>query len=212
MKKLLTISSILIGGILLAQKTEPEITVDKSENKVSIMPVLDNRHVTVAEMQKAFIYKKYSVEILKQLVKNSLKNGEENATVFESIPGEIIGWTSTDGGAQTQTVNFQLKNGKLIEVNTTIGETELKKLNKFAPKNSHFELNNDYLDAFKYPSVGNIDKKLKTGEFNLSSQITLQNDNGNKELYDLEYQTKDFKKFLLKRFKESESNKWINIK
>ena len=53
-----------------------------------------------------FAYKKYSIEILKKV----MKNAEEDATYFESIPGEIIGWMSTDKGKDTQTQTFQIKN------------------------------------------------------------------------------------------------------
>ena len=90
----------------------------------------------------------------------------------------------------------------------------IKRIDKFTPKNSHFELNNrlDVDGESKYPSVGKVEKKLKNGEYLLSSRITLQNENGDKKLYDLEYQTKDFKKFNLKRLKPSESEKWTIIK
>ena len=139
---------------------------------------------------------------------------ENDATIFESIPGEIIGWTSTDKGNQTQTETFKIKKGTLTKINTTVSESDLKRIDKFAPKNSHFELNIglDVDGESKYPSVGRVEKKLKNGEYLLSSRITLQNENGDKKLYDLEYQTKDFKKFNLKRLKPSESEKWTIIK
>lgn len=101
----------------------------------------------------------------------------------------------------------------MTKINTIIGESDLKKLDKYAPKNAHFELNNGLYDETKYPSVGNVSEKLKNGEYLLKSRITLEfNTNEPHKIYDLEYQTKDFKKFTLKRFKESESEKWTIIK
>lgn len=205
MKKLLTISSIVLGGFLFAQ--EKDYQVEKTESGISIMPY-SAESVPLEVIQKNFVYKKYTVELLKKLIKTA----EKDATFFESIPGEIIGWTSTDKGNLTQTEIFKIKSGNLTKINTTVSESDLKKIDKFAPKNSHFELNNDYLDAFKYPSVGNVVNKLKDGKYIMNSQITLKYNDGNKKLYDLEYQTKDFKKFTLKRFKESESEKWTIIK
>ena len=191
MKKFLTISSIVFGGLLFAQNSETKISVK--------------------QVQKEFKFKKYSTNVLKKFV-NEID--EYDATLFESIPGEIIGWTSTDKGNQTQTETFKIKNGTLTKINTTVSESDLKRIDKFAPKNSHFELNSglEVDGEYKYPSVGRVEKKLKNGEYLLSSRITLQNENGDKKLYDLEYQTKDFKKFILKRFKPSESEKWTDIK
>ena len=189
MKKFLTISSIVFGGLLFAQNSETKISVK--------------------QVQKEFKFKKYSTNVLKKFV-NEID--EYDATLFESIPGEIIGWTSTDKGNQTLTETFKINNGILKKINTSVTESDLKKMNKYAPKNAHFELNSGLFDESKYPSVGKVEKKLKNGEYLLSSQITLQNENGNKKLYDLEYQTKDFKKFILKRFKPSESEKWTVIK
>ena len=68
-------------------------------------------------------------------------------------------------------------------------------------------------DDTKYPSVGKILKKLKEGNYLLSSRITLEFSNQEPhKIYDLEYQTKDFKNFVLKRIKDSESDKWTIVK
>ena len=205
MRKFLTITTIILGGFLFSQ--EKKYDVHKSEYGISIMPYSVEK-VPLNIIQKNFIYKKYPVELLKKLIKTA----EKDATFFESIPGEVIGWTSTDKGNQTQTETFKIKNGTLTKINTTVSESDLKKIDKFAPKNSHFELNNGLYDETMYPSVGKIEKKLKNGDYLLSSRITLQNENGDKKLYDLEYQTKDFKKFNLKRLKPSKSEKWTIIK
>ena len=91
----------------------------------------------------------YKRQVLTKFVKEI---DENDATLFEAIPGEIIGWTSTDKGNQTQTETFKIKNGTLTKINTTVSESDLKKIDKFAPKNSHFELNNGLYDDTKYPS------------------------------------------------------------
>ena len=206
MKKLLTISSIVLGGFLFAQ--EKDYLVEKTKRGISIIPY-SVESVSLKVIQKNFVYKNYPVELLKKIIEIA----EKDATFFESIPGEIIGWTSTDKGIQTRTETFKIKNGTLTKINTTVSESDLKRIDKFAPKNSHFELNSglEVDGEYKYPSVGRVEKKLKNGEYLLSSRITLQNENGDKKLYDLEYQTKDFKKFNLKRLKPSESEKWSII-
>ena len=191
MRKILTISSIVFGGIFLfAQNSEAKITVK--------------------QVQQKFKFKKYSTAVLTKFIKEI---DENDATIFESIPGEIIGWTSTDKGNQTQTETFKIKNGTLTKINTTVSESDLKKIDKFAPKNSHFELNNGLYDETKYPSVGKVLKKLNDGTYLLSSRITLEfNSQEPHKIYDLEYQTKDFKNFVLKRIKDSESDKWTIVK
>jgi hypothetical protein len=206
MKKLLTISSIVLGGFLFAQ--EKDYLVEKTESGISIMPY-SVESVPLKVIQKNFVYKKYTVELLKKLIKIA----EKDATFFESIPGEIIGWTSTDKGNQTQTETFKIKNGTLTKINTTVSESDLKKIDKFAPKNSHFELNNGLYDDTKYPSVGKVLKKLKDGTYLLSSRITLEFSNQEPhKIYDLEFQTKNFKNFVLKRIKDSESDTWTIVK
>lgn len=205
MKKLLIISSFLLGGFLFAQ--EEAYQINKSESGISISP-RSEKPITLKEIKNNFYYKKYSNEILKKLIKIA----EKDATFFESIPGEIIGWESTDKGKDTQTRSYQIKNGNLKEVNTTIGETDLKKLNKYIPKKSYFILNSGLYDETKYPSVGRIIKKLKNGEFLIVTLITLRSINEQDKLYEVEYTSHNFKTFTLKRFKENETEKWEIVK
>ena len=86
--------------------------------------------VSLKVIQKNFVYKNYPVELLKKIIEIA----EKDATFFESIPGEIIGWTSTDKGIQTRTETFKIKNGTLTKINTTVSESDLKRIDKFAPK------------------------------------------------------------------------------
>lgn len=78
MKKLLTISSIVLGGFLFAQ--EKDYQVEKTESGISIMPY-SAESVPLEVIQKNFVYKKYTVELLKKLIKTA----EKDATFFESI-------------------------------------------------------------------------------------------------------------------------------
>ena len=205
------ISSIILGGILFAQEKAYE--VNKSEYGIYVSPNSE-KPISVKEIQKAFIYKKYSLENLGKLIKFAEKYNEKDATFFEAVPGEIIGWMSTDKAQNTQIQTFQISKGQLKEINTTIGENDLKKLDKYGPKNSNFDLNSGLYEFQPFLSNGSILKKIKNGDFYLTSNVTLRYDDINKEMesYDIEYTTKDFKTFNIKRMKPLSAEKWIEIK
>ena len=82
-KKNLLISSIIVGGILSAQKYEAQIIVK--------------------EVQKEFKYKKYSPEILKKFV-NQISEIEQKPNVTEFISGEIIGWKNDRSTGTTEEI------------------------------------------------------------------------------------------------------------
>lgn len=185
MKKLLIISSIFLGGFLFAQNSVAKITLK--------------------QVQKEFKYKKYSIEILKKFI-SEIDEVEQEPNVWESIPGEIIGWEN-DRATYSIVETFWIKNNKLIQIETN---PTIEQVNKYSPKNGHFE----YIEGWQ--SIGKVLKKDKNGIFHLGLIMRFVKDvnseNFSDERFQLEYQTKDFKKFTLKRLKPTESKKWTIIK
>ena len=171
MRKFLTISSIVFGGIFLfAQNSEAKITVK--------------------QVQQKFKFKKYPTEVLKKFV-NEITEVEQEPNVFEEIPGEIIAW-SNDRATYSVQETFWVKNNKLTKIETQLDEKGLDRINKYAPKGKQF----DFYDGYR--SVGSVVKKLKNGQFLLVGELKLENvkdfDNF-EDGYAVEYLTKDFKTF-----------------
>lgn len=195
MRKILVISTIILGGILFGQNSEAKISVK--------------------QIQKEFKYKKYSPEILKKFV-NQISEVEQEPNVTEFIPGEIIGWNNDRSTYSTEKI-FKIQGNKLIEISTIPqNENFFSKINKYAPKGKEF-------DIYKWSNrvyEGNILKKLPDGNYLMNIGLTLfekgESDDFNNGLgeYELEYKTKDFKNFVPIRFREKEKKtaKWTNIK
>ena len=195
MKKLLTISSIIFGGILFAQNSGAKINVN--------------------QVQKEFKYKKYSSEILKKFV-NEIEEIEQKPNITEFIPGEIIGWNNDRSTYTTEEI-FWIKGNKLIPI-STIPENEsfFAKVNKYAPKGNEF-------DIYKWSTrvyEGEVLKKLADGNFLMNIGLTLfktgKSDDFNNGIgeYEVEYKTKDFKNFVPVKLREKDKKgaKWIIIK
>jgi hypothetical protein len=72
MKKLLTISSIVLGGFLFAQ--EKDYLVEKTKSGISIMPY-SVESVSLKVIKKNFVYKNYPVELLKKIIETAKKDG-----------------------------------------------------------------------------------------------------------------------------------------
>ena len=198
MKKILIISSILMNGIFLAQSFET------------------NANPSVSEIQKNFKFKKYPKSILTEFSKSIGAEENEPVIVFERIPGEIIGWRNARGSFTTSQ-NFQIVNGKLVEIQIEPNsETFFKKLSKFNAKNRHFELNSINGRTYDAEFV----KKQKNGKYLLSVDlIAINNDSDgsindfdNSPIYNIEYETADFKNFSPLKIKKIESKNWTIIK
>ena len=172
MRKFLTISSIVFGGIFLfAQNSEAKITLKQVRNE--------------------FKYKKYSTEVLKKFI-SEIDEIEQEPYVWEPVPGEIIGWNN-DRASFSNQETFWIKNNKLTKIETQLSEKNLEKINKYAPKGKYF----DFFDSYR--SFGNVVKKLKNGQFLLFAELKLMDEKniGNfEEGYTVEYLTKDFKNFI----------------
>ena len=174
-----------------------------------------NANPKVSEIQKNFKFKNYSKNLLSEFSKKIIEEPNQTVTVFEHIPGEIIGWTN-HRGSYTSSVTFKIVNNKLVEINTLPNDEKfMGKLTKYAPKNNYFELNSIGGRTYDPEFV----KKQKNGKYLLSVNLlsfenTTENNGSNSNgIYELEYETADFKTFKPLRIKNSElkSTKWTKI-
>lgn len=175
-----------------------------------------NANPKVSEIQKNFKFKHYSKNLLSDFSKRIIEEPDETVTVFEYIPGEIIGWTN-HRGSYTSSVVFKIVKNKLVEINTLPNDQKFfKTLSKYGPKNSYFKLNSINGRIYDPEFV----KKQKDGKYVLSVDL-LAYENGTEDdssdgsgIYELEYETSDFKNFKPLRIKNSEfrSVKWTTIK
>ena len=192
MKKTLLISAILVSGIFLAQSFET------------------TANPKVSEIQKNFKFKKYPKKLLSEFSKDIGAEKNEIVTVFEQIPGEIIGWTN-HRGSFTTVQNYKIVNNKLVFINTLPkNEKFLENLNKYAPEKSHFEFNS--INGRIYEPE--IIKKQENGTYLLNANLiaSKQSDENSVGIYELEYETADFKNFKPLRIKNSEAKNWTIIK
>ena len=197
MKKQFLFSAICLSGLFFGQS------------------FVTTAHPKVSEIQKNFKFKKYPKNLLSQFSKNIGADETETVEVFENVPGEVIGWKN-DRGSYTTSETFQIKNGKLIEIETLPkSEKFLSGLNKFAPKNSHFQFASWGGRTLEPNSI----KKHKNGNYILTAELqavengkTLEDDGTNSlGNYILEYQTSDFKNFKPTRIKNSKNKSWSNV-
>lgn len=197
MRKIFIIPTILLSTLFLSQSFE---TYAKPR---------------VDEIQKNFIFKKYTKKILKEFSDKIGANEEEAVYVFESIPGEIIGWHN-DRGVSTTSQSFRIVNGKLLEIDTIpTSDTFFNKLSKFNEKNKYFEFNSK--GGRTYDAV--FLKKQKSGKYLLTADLISIDNNSNSSIsdfdslpiYNIEYETLDFKNFKPLRIKKSESKEWLLI-
>lgn len=194
MRKIFTIPAILLSALFLSQSFE----------------TLANPKVH--EIRKNFEFKKYSENILEEFSEKIGAEEKEPVIVFEHIPGEIIGWRNFRG-SYTTSQNFQILNGRLVEIQIEPNsETFFSKLSKFNDKNRYFRLNstngrnNDAIFL----------KKQKNGKYLLEIDlISIDNisddyiiDFENSPIYNVEYETLDFKNFKPLRIKKNESKVW----
>ncbi|WPO84617.1 hypothetical protein SD427_18995 (plasmid) [Chryseobacterium sp. JJR-5R] len=193
MKKIFIIPTILLSTLFLSQSFETHAN-----------PKID-------EIQKNFSFKKYPKNILKEF-SGRIGAEEEPVTVFEHIPGEIIGWSNARG-AYTTSQNFQIINGKLLEINILpASETFFNNLSKFNKRNRHFEFNS--INGRTYDAV--FLKKQKGGKYLLTIDlISIDNDSdgsindfNRSPIYNVEYETLDFKTFRPLRIKKRENKEW----
>lgn len=169
----------------------------------------------ISEIQKNFKFKNYSAKLLTDFSKKIGTEENESVIVFEHIPGEVIGWSNARG-SYTTSQNFKIVNNKLVEINTLPSdEILMDKLNAYTPKNHYFKFNSISGKTYEPEFV----KKQNNGKYLLTvNLIAFENgieDNGsnNDGIYELEYETADFKSFKPLRIKHSNvaDEKWQYI-
>ncbi|PIF47471.1 hypothetical protein CLU96_4526 [Chryseobacterium sp. 52] len=198
MRKLIFTATLLFSSFLFAQSFETYA------------------NPKVSEIQKNFKFKKYSKKLLAEFSKQIVEEPNKIVTVSEFIPGEIIGWNNERGSYKSSQV-FKINDGKLLAVETEPNsETFMKIINAYAPKNTYFEFNS--IGGRNYDAE--FVKKQKNGKYLMAiNLIALKNDSDgsnsnfdNSSLYNLEYETLDFKTFKPLKIKKTESKNWITIK
>ncbi len=194
MRKIFIIPTILLSTLFLSQSFETLA------------------HPKVHEIQKNFEFKKYSKNILKEFSEKIGAEEKEPVIVFEHLPGEIIGWRNFRG-SYTTSQNFQILNGKLVEIQIEPNsETFFSKLSTFNGKNRYFRLNST--NGRDYDAI--FLKKQQNGKYLfIVDLISIDNnsddyiiDYENSPIYNVEYETLDFKNFKPLRIKKSESKEW----
>lgn len=194
MRKIFTIPTILLSTLFLSQSFETLA------------------HPQVHDIQENFEFKKYSKNILKEFSEKIGAEEKEPVIVFEHIPGEIIGWRNFRG-SYTTTQNFQILNGRLVEIQIEPNsETFFSILSKFNGKNRYFRLNST--NGRNYDAI--FLKKQQNGKYLLAVDLISIDNNSddfiidfeNSPVYNVEYETLDFKNFKPLRIKRSESKEW----
>ncbi|WP_153397557.1 hypothetical protein [Chryseobacterium vaccae] len=168
-------------------------------------------HPKVSEIQKNFRYKKYPKPALEEFSKLAGAEPNEAIIMTECIPGEIISWRN-DRGSFSTSQHFRIEKTKLREI-LTIPESNdfLANLEKYAPTNHTFEFNAVSGRTYDPEFI----KKQKNGKYLLTVNLVAIKKgsvNGN-DLYELEYETSDFKTFKPLRIKntEEQNSKWQTI-
>ena len=196
MRKLFFVAAVIFCSLTFAQDFET------------------NANPSVSEIQNNFKFKKYSKTLLAEFSKQIGAEENETVTVFEHIPGEIIGWSNARG-SYTTSQDFKIVNNKLVEINTLPNDEKFMEiLKKYAPKNNYFEFNS--INGRTYDPE--FLKKQKNGKYLLYVNLlsfengTENNGSNGTGIYELEYETADFKNFKPLRIKNSENKKWTKIK
>ncbi len=164
---------------------------------------------TLLQLQAKFRHENYTEKILLDF-QTTMANLREKPQLQEDIPGELISWFTLNGRYSLHKT-YLIKKDKLVEVETLPkDELFLKKLNSYVPEASRFSYSSD-LWSFAF-----VEKKLADGFYLV--KVTAKSFNSYPELpnddillYDLEYKTKDFKKFQLVRLKDIHTEVWIDV-
>lgn len=181
-----------------------------------MLTILGNSHaqqnsnsISLEELKSRFKNGNYSDSVLLAFHK-TISNLREQPLLNEEIPNEIISW-STMMGEYSLHRKYLIQNNSIKEI-VAIPKDEafLKKLNSFVPEKSRFSYSSD---LWSFPFVI---QKLP-GDYYLIA-VAVRSFNSHPEIpsddilmYDLEYKTKDFKKFDLVRLKDSQSEKWTEV-
>lgn len=168
-----------------------------------------SKNFTLQQLQARFKHKNYTEKVLLEF-QNTMVNLRVKPQLNEDIPGEVISWYTLNGQFSLHKT-YLIKNDKLIEIETIPkDDIFLKKLNSYVPEKSKFSYNSD-LWSFAF-----VEKKLNDDYYLIKATIKSFNSypeipNDDILSYDIEYKTKDFKKFQLVRLKDIHTKEWIEV-
>lgn len=165
----------------------------------------------VSEIQKNFRYKKYPKPVLEEFSKLAGAEPNEAIIMTECIPGEIISWRN-DRGSFSTSQHFRIEKNKLKEIITIPGSNDfLARLEKYAPANHSFDFNAVSGRTYDAEFI----RKQKNGKYLLTvNLVAIKKGSVNgSDLYELEYETSDFRSFKPLRIKNAEekNSSWLII-
>lgn len=151
----------------------------------------------------------YTEKVLLDFQK-TMENLRERPQLDEEIPGEIISWSTMNGEFSIHKTYLIQKNKLKEVVALPADDSFLKKLNSYVPEQSKFTYSHD---LWSFPLVS---KKMDDNFYLI--KVTVKSFNSYPEIpsdailiFNLEYKTKDFKKFLLVRLKDIHTEKWTEV-
>ena len=164
---------------------------------------------TLQQLQARFKHKNYTEKVLLDFQKTMI-NLRVKPQLNEDIPGEVISWYTLNGEFSWHKT-YLIQKDKIKEVETLPkDDIFLKKLNSYVPEKSKFSYNSDLWSlAFVVKKLKNNFYLIKATTKSFNSYPEIPNDDILS--YDLEYKTKDFKKFQLVRLKDIHTKEWLEV-
>ena len=176
---------------------------------MSIWTISNAQPYTVEDLQKKFKPENYTEKVLLEFQK-SIEHLEEKPDLYEYIPGEVIAWSLMDGRFLLNSM-FLIENDSLKKIEALPNDDAfLSKLNSYVPEKSRFIYRTE---LWTLPFVK---EKLANNSYLIQVNVKSYNSRSYEPspdilTYNLEYTTKDFKKFCLIRLKDAKSEKWIKV-
>ena len=140
---------------------------------------------------------------LPEIAKAGSEEGISENGFGEVIPNDLFLIRSWGGGNFVGSTYYRIINGKIIPVNIEPKEDFFKLINKKIKQNGYNTL------RWGTGSMhAGVNKKLKDGSYLISGPLYTED---HSDAYELEYKTKDFKKFTPVRVRHDENSKWITF-
>ena len=170
---------------------------------------ITHEYFTLPQLQARFTHKNYTEKGLVDFQK-TMENLRTKPQLHEDIPGEVISWYTLNGEFSIHKT-FLIQSHGVKEVETLPKDPDfLKKLNSYVPEKSKFSFGSD-LWSFAFVEQKGDDKcyiiKATVKSYNAYPEIP----NDDILSYDIEYKTKDFKKFTLLRLKDIHTKEWTEV-
>ncbi len=164
---------------------------------------------TVEELKNKFKHVNYTDKLLLEFHK-SIAHLEEKPDLYEYIPGEIIAWSFMDGRFLLNSM-FLIENDSLKKIDAMPNdEVFLSTLNSYVPEKSRFIYRTELW------TIPFVKEKLANKSYLIKATVKSYNPRPYEPsddilTYNIEYTTKDFKKFRLVRLKDAKADKWIKV-